>query len=95
MSGVPFAGALPLPAKGYAWVNCTETKSAFLKPEGWFFKKGKQGDIHGYIISRTEKEGCSTREFLMEWLKIHDEQKEEIHGKRTLCGKYPLRGHGI
>jgi hypothetical protein len=95
MSAESLAGALPLPPKGYAWVNCTETKNAFLKPEGWLFKKGKQGDIHGHFITRGKKEGRSTREFLMEWLKSYDEQKGEIHGKRTLCGKYPLRGHGI
>lgn len=82
-------------AYSHAWVYCEETKGAFLKPAGWFFQKGKQGDIHGYFITRAENEGRFTREFLMEWLKFYDEQKGEIHGKRTLCGKYSLRGHGI
>jgi hypothetical protein len=80
MSAVSLASELPLPPKGYAGVNCTETKSAFLKPNGWFFKKGKQGDIHGYFITRAKKEGRSTREFLMEWLKFYAEQKGECHG---------------
>jgi hypothetical protein len=40
MSAKSLAGALPTPAKGYAWAHCEETKGAFLKPAGWFFKKG-------------------------------------------------------
>jgi hypothetical protein len=52
MGAVSLATQLPIPPKGYAWVKCAETKSAFLKPDGWFFKKGKQGDIHGYFITK-------------------------------------------
>jgi Tfp pilus assembly protein PilF len=53
--------AFPAPSKGYNWVHCDETKSAFLKPDGWFFKKVK-GDrgAWGYFISMQDidKEGA-------------------------------------
>jgi hypothetical protein len=52
MGAVSLATELPIAPKGYAWVKCVETRSAFLKPDGWFFKKGKQGDIHGYFITK-------------------------------------------
>lgn len=64
MSAVSLATELPIAPKGNAWVNCAETKSAFLKPDGWFFKKGKQDDIHGYFVTVGKKDGRSTREFL-------------------------------
>lgn len=48
---IVFATELPPAPKGYSWVRCDETKSAFLKPNGWFFKKGKKGDTWGYVIS--------------------------------------------
>jgi len=49
---IVFATDLPPAPKGYSWVRCDETKSAFLKPNGWFFKKGKKGDNWGYFISK-------------------------------------------
>lgn len=56
------ATELPPPPKGYSWVSCNETKSAFLKPVGWYFKKGKKGDTWGYFITKEliDKEGSFT-----------------------------------
>jgi len=47
-----FATELPAPPKGYTWARCVETKSAFLKPKGWHFKKQQKGDVWGYFISK-------------------------------------------
>jgi hypothetical protein len=43
----------PPPPVGYSWVSCIETKSAFLKPDGWFFKKaGKEFGAFGYFFTK-------------------------------------------
>lgn len=47
-----FASDLPPAPKGFSWVSFDETKSAFLKPAGWFSKKGKKGETWGYFITK-------------------------------------------
>jgi hypothetical protein len=49
----------PTPPGGYSWAAFEETKSAFLKPDGWFLKKTKNGDTWGYFITKEDidKEG--------------------------------------
>ena len=43
----------PPPPIGYGWVSCTETKSVFPKPDGWFFKKvGKDSQTWGYFFTK-------------------------------------------
>lgn len=51
--------ALPKPPQGYSWEWCWEIKAAFLKPDGWFFKKDRKGDTPGFFITRENlvKEG--------------------------------------
>ncbi len=51
--------ALPKPPSGYSWEWCEEIKGAFLKPDGWFFKKGSKGDTLGFFITKEDlaKEG--------------------------------------
>ncbi|MDR2244635.1 MAG: hypothetical protein LBE15_04400, partial [Burkholderiales bacterium] len=39
---------MPPPPDGYSWERQAETKSAFLKPDGWFYKKTKQDKGWGY-----------------------------------------------
>lgn len=53
---------LPAPPAGYSWASFTETKSAFLKPDGWFVKKALKGDVWGYFITREDidKSGAFT-----------------------------------
>ncbi|MCL2297973.1 MAG: hypothetical protein FWC38_01860 [Proteobacteria bacterium] len=50
---------MPPPPDGYSWERQAETKSAFLKPSGWFYKKTKQGEGWGYFITKEniDKEG--------------------------------------
>lgn len=47
-----FATDLPPAPKGFSWVSFEETKSAFLKPTGWFSKKAKKGETWGYFITK-------------------------------------------
>ena len=42
----------PPPVEGYQWAECPEILAAFLRPEGWHFKKVKQSDIWGYFITK-------------------------------------------
>jgi hypothetical protein len=53
---------LPPPPKGYTWQKCPDIKGAFLRPNGWHFKKHKQGDTLGYFI--TKENIKETGEFL-------------------------------
>ncbi|MFA5940485.1 MAG: hypothetical protein WC809_14095 [Sinimarinibacterium sp.] len=53
----------PPPPAGYTWVNCPESKSAYLKPDGWFFKKvEKQSGTWGYFFTKEniDKQGAFT-----------------------------------
>ena len=43
---------LPAPPVGYSWAVFEETKSAFLKPDGWFIKKMKKGETRSYFITK-------------------------------------------
>lgn len=47
-----FTADLPPAPKGFSWVSFDETKSAFLKPDGWFSRKGKKGETWGYFITK-------------------------------------------
>ena len=40
------------PPKGFTWAQCPEIKGAFLKPDGWHFKKSKKGDTLGFFITK-------------------------------------------
>jgi hypothetical protein len=56
------AGFPPSPS-GYSWVSCSATKSVFLKPDGWFFKKvGKESETWGYFFTKEniDKRGSFT-----------------------------------
>ena len=44
------------PPEGYTWAQCPEIKGAFLKPNGWHFKSGKQGDTLGFLITKEKIE---------------------------------------
>ena len=46
--------ALPEPPKGYSWQWCEDIKGAFLKPDGWFFKKDAKGDTLGIFITKED-----------------------------------------
>ena len=43
---------LPQPPSGYSWARCDEINGAFLRPEGWHFKKQRENDIWGYFITK-------------------------------------------
>jgi hypothetical protein len=45
---------LPPPPGGYTWAVFEETKSAFLKPDGWYVKETKQGSTLGYFITKED-----------------------------------------
>ena len=38
--------------KGYTWALCPEIKGAFLKPDGWYFHKRRQGDTDAFFITK-------------------------------------------
>jgi hypothetical protein len=46
---------LPEAPKGYSWVKLDEIGSAFLKPDGWHFRKEVAPDVFAFFITR-EKE---------------------------------------
>jgi hypothetical protein len=50
---------MPSPPDGYTWERQFETKSAFLRPNGWFYKKIRQGENWSYFITKEniDKEG--------------------------------------
>lgn len=59
-----FSEGIPVPPAGYSWANCEETKSAFLKPDGWFFRKQKMDDDEwGYYISKEDTAKAETGKF--------------------------------
>ncbi len=45
---------LPPPPGGYTWEVFEETKSAFLKPDGWYVKETKHGSTLGYFITKED-----------------------------------------
>ncbi|CAM2070247.1 hypothetical protein SCOR_33050 [Sulfidibacter corallicola] len=44
--------SMPPPPSGYTWQQFSEINSAFLKPNGWFFKHEQRGSAHVYVISQ-------------------------------------------
>lgn len=46
--------ALPEPPKGYSWQWCEDIKGAFLKPDGWFFRKDAKGGTLGIFITKED-----------------------------------------
>lgn len=52
VSSFSMANELPTPPKGYSWVQAKETKSAYLKPDGWYFRKERKGSTWAYFISK-------------------------------------------
>ncbi len=48
--------SLPPAPEGYSWTVFEETKSAFLKPNGWFVKKMQKGETWGYFITKEDIE---------------------------------------
>ena len=55
------AGAEEMPEApdGYSWVKYCEDKCAILKPDGWFYRTGKQGgnEVHSVSVEDSEKKG--------------------------------------
>jgi hypothetical protein len=51
-SGMIFAADLPTAADGFTWQEVPELKAAFLKPQGWFFKREEQKDTLAYFITK-------------------------------------------
>ena len=43
---------LPAPPPGFAWQEIPELKAAFLKPNGWFFKREEQKGTLAYFITQ-------------------------------------------
>jgi hypothetical protein len=51
-SAIVLAVDLPLAPEGFAWQQIPEVKAAFLKPQGWFFKREEQKDTLAYFITK-------------------------------------------
>jgi hypothetical protein len=49
----PFLFAIDLPPAppGFPWQEIPELKAAFLKPNGWYFKRETQKDTLAYFIT--------------------------------------------
>jgi hypothetical protein len=43
---------LPAPPTGFAWQEIPELKAAFLRPNGWFFKREQAKDALAYFITK-------------------------------------------
>lgn len=46
------ATELPPPPPGFTWQEIPELKAAFLRPNGWFFKREKSKDSMAYFITK-------------------------------------------
>lgn len=44
----------PAAPAGFTWQEIPELKAAFLKPNGWFFKREKQKDTLAYFITKED-----------------------------------------
>lgn len=42
----------PTPPAGFVWQEIPELKAAFLKPDGWFYKREEQGSTLAYFITK-------------------------------------------
>jgi hypothetical protein len=47
-----FATPFPTPPAGFTWQEIPELKAAFLKPDGWFYKREEQKDTLAYFITK-------------------------------------------
>jgi hypothetical protein len=56
LSPLGLALELPKSPDNFSWVEAEEIKGAFLRPNGWHFKKAKQGDVQGYFITKEDIE---------------------------------------
>jgi hypothetical protein len=45
---------LPVPPSGFTWQEIPELKAAFLRPDGWFFKKEEQRATLAYFITKED-----------------------------------------
>ncbi len=45
---------LPAPPSGFTWQPIPELKAAFLRPEGWFFKRKEQKGTLAYFITKED-----------------------------------------
>lgn len=43
---------LPAPPPGFTWQEITELKAAFLRPDGWFFKREENKGTLAYFITK-------------------------------------------
>src|ERR1700739_1579271 len=48
LAAMPF----PTPPAGFTWQEIPELKTAFLKPDGWFFKREEQKGTLAYFITK-------------------------------------------
>jgi hypothetical protein len=48
---------LPKPPSGFTWQEIPELKAAFLKPEGWFFKRETDKGTQAYFITKESING--------------------------------------
>jgi hypothetical protein len=49
-----FSMELPPPPSGFAWQEIPEIKAAFLRPNGWFFKREEQKGTLAYFITKED-----------------------------------------
>ena len=49
-----FPRDLPQPPSRFSWQEIPELKAAFLKPDGWFFKREKQQETLAYFITKED-----------------------------------------
>jgi hypothetical protein len=47
-----YAVDLPKPPSGFTWQEVPELKAAFLKPDGWFFKREENKGTQAYFVTR-------------------------------------------
>lgn len=55
------APKLPEPPSGFQWQWCEEIRAAFLRPDGWYFKQGKQKETIGVFITKEKIEGDTAK----------------------------------
>lgn len=49
-----FATDRPAPPTGFTWQEIPELKTAFLKPDGWFFKRDEKKGTLAYFITKED-----------------------------------------
>lgn len=53
-AAVAYAIDLPKPPAGFSWQEIPELQAAFLKPDGWFFKKEESNGTLAYFITKED-----------------------------------------